>query len=103
MHIDTHKEYQLADKFDTETVAVQYLLKDKQVSIYGVQCHVETVDGIDISPNSILQGVSFVNGNIVTQLYTGGLPGCTYQINTMITYNDGTIKQIESYLPVIRV
>ena len=85
-------------KATTETIPYQWVFLKAQP--YSASIIVRLLNGMDANPTAILQGSPIIGTNSVTQVITGGNDGCIYNLVATIQMKDGTIKVLETYLPV---
>ena len=92
------KVFEAEAKATTETIPYQWVFLKAQP--YSATVLVRLLNGTDINPSAILQGSPIIGTNSVTQVITGGNEGCIYNLITTIRMKDGTVKVLETYLPV---
>lgn len=55
------------------------------------------IKGIDPSPSAMVHGSSTINGSMVCQLLTAGVPGCTYRPLCTVTTSMGQTLVLPDY------
>jgi hypothetical protein len=70
-------------------------------TISSVQVSVSVYSGTDPNPAAILSGAASVAGNIITQLFTGGVLGVIYEVLFEVFTSLGQTIGVPGYLAII--
>ena len=95
-----NKGIRLVTKLTTETIDLSYSFSNPSVLPYSATANILVYSGVDNNPSALLYSNPIVENNQIIVDITGGLDGVVYKIVLSVTLQDGTIKVVESYLPV---